>query len=311
MRRAFIAAVLLVGVALFAAAPASAVVSQVRGKVVGPDGEPVPDAQVVLEFLGGVPRKFELKTNKKGEYLQVGLDSGPYRITATKEGFRGASVEIRAALGDATDVPDLQLMTAEALADQPGSAEAELRAKFQAASEALEAGKYEEAEAGFKALAEQYPDIPQIHQNLGLLYARQKMWPEAEASLLKARELSPDDSQIATALAGGYQESGQKDKAVALMNETASANPSDAKAQFNKGIFLLNSNKPEEALASFQAAIAADPSMAEAHFRAGTLLIGMGKVPEAIEELEAYVAANPANAENLKTAQGLLQALKK
>jgi len=306
-----IAAALLVGTALFTAAPASAVVSQVRGKVVGPDGEGVPDAEVVLEYLGGVPRKFELKTNKKGEYLQVGLDSGPYRVTATKEGFRGASLEVRVALGDVTDIPDLQLMTAEALAQQPGSAENELRSKFQAASEALEAGNYDEAEAGFKALAEQYPDIPQIYQNLGLLYGRQKKWAEAEASLLKARELSPEDSQIATALAGVYQESGQKDKAVALMNETASANPTDARAQFNKGIFLLNSNKSEEALASFEAALAADPSMAEAHFRAGTLLIGMGKVPEAIQHLEAYVAANPTNAENLKTAQGLLQALKK
>jgi len=311
MRRLFTGAALLVGLALFAAAPASAVVSQVRGKVIGPDGEGVPDAVVVLEYLGGVPRKFELKTNKKGEYLQVGLESGPYRITATKEGFRGASLDIRASLGDVTEVPDLQLMTAEALAEQPGTAEAELRSKFQAASDALSAGKLDEAEAGFNALAEEYPDIPEIYQNLGLVYGRQQKWAEAEASLLKARELKPGDSQIATALAGVYQESGQKDKALALMAETASANPTDARAQYNKGIFLLNSNQTEEALAAFEAALAADPGMTEAHFRAGTLLVGMGKVPEAIEHLEAYLAANPSNAENVATAQGLIQALKK
>jgi tetratricopeptide (TPR) repeat protein len=95
------------------------------------------------------------------------------------------------------------------------------------------------------------------------------------------------------------------------MGEAAAANPGDAKAQFNQGIFLLNSGKSPEALAAFEAALALDPGMEEAYYYAGTLLVGQGKIPEAIEHLEKYLSLDPQNPQNVSTAQGLLQALKK
>ena len=71
-----------------------------RGKVVDDKGQAIEGAAVVLDFQGGVTRKFTVKTNKKGEYTQVGLPPGPYRITATKDGFQGSYIDTRIALGD-------------------------------------------------------------------------------------------------------------------------------------------------------------------------------------------------------------------
>ena len=310
MMRVMLGGALLAALALLAT-PASAQVGQVRGKVVGPEGERIPDAVVAIEYQGGVPRKYEVKTNKKGEYLQVGLTPGPYRLTATKEGYRGAVADIRVSLGEPTEVPDLELLTPKAAAEQPGSAEAELRAKFSAAVEMTRSGRYDEAEAAFKVLLEEFPDIPEVHQNLGVVYSQRKDWAAAEASYLKALELRPGDAGITTALAAVYQESGQSEKAMQTMNEAAGSNPDDARAQFNKGIFLLNAGQAPEAIAAFEGALALDPKMAEAHYHAATLLVGQGKVPEAIEHLEAYLALDPQNAQNVATAKGLLQALKK
>jgi len=311
MKRVILGGALLVSLALLVAAPASAQVGGVRGKVVGPEGELIPDATVVIEFQGGVTRKFEVTTNKKGEYLQVGLSPGPYRLTATKEGYRGAVADIRAPLGSVTEVPDLQLLTPQAVASPPGSAEAELRAKFTAAAEMTRAGQLDEAEAEFKALLEDFPDIPEIHQNLGVVYAQKKDWAAAEASYLKALELRPGDAQTTMSLAAVYQESGQSEKAMQTMNEAAGANPQDASAQFNKGLFLLNAGQGPEAIVAFEGALALDPAMAEAHYHAATALVGQGKVPEAVAHLEAYLALDPKNAQNIATAKGLLQALKK
>ena len=93
------------------AAPAQAQTGSARGKVLDEQGQPIPDAKVLIEFQGGITRKFETKTNKKGEYMQVGMQPGPYRFTASKEGYQPAVSDVRIALGDPTPIPDFKLAT--------------------------------------------------------------------------------------------------------------------------------------------------------------------------------------------------------
>ncbi len=310
MKRALIAAGLLFG-ALLLAAPAQAQTGSARGKVLDAQGQPIPDAKVLIEYQGGITRKFETKTNKKGDYMQVGMQPGPYRITASKEGFQAAINDVRISLGDPTQVPDFKLNTMAQAAEQPGSSASELRASFQKAVELQAAGKLDEAEAAYKAILEKSPDIPEVYQNLGSVYALKKDVPAAEAAFLKGLELRPDSADISTQLAKLYQENGQPEKAMAIMEKSAGANPADAKAQFNRGIFLLNSYKNEEAIAAFEAALKADPAMTEAYYRLGALMVGQGKIPEAIANLEKYLSLNPTDAQNVATAQGLLKAMKK
>src|ERR687895_555016 len=57
--------------------------SVVRGKVVDAKGQPVVGAVVLFEAQG-VNRRTEVKTDNKGEFLQVGLTSGEYKVTASK-----------------------------------------------------------------------------------------------------------------------------------------------------------------------------------------------------------------------------------
>jgi tetratricopeptide (TPR) repeat protein len=310
MRRALIALGALFALAVLAP-PAPAQTGGVRGKVVDPDGQPIAGATVKLEYLGGVTREYEVTTNEKGEYIQVGLSTGPYRITASKEGFQGLVTEKRIGLGAVTEIEPIELLTAQVAAAQPGSTESEIREKFSEGVELLQAEKWTEAEAIFKEILDMQPGIPEAHRNLGYIYAKQQDWPKAEASYLAALDLRPGDPGFTAALARVYKESGQDEKAMELLDQAAADNPEDASAQFNKGIFLLGEGRSEEAMTAFEAALAADPSMAEAHYHLGTLFVGQGKVAEALEHLEAYVASNPENEQNAATAKGLIEALKK
>ena len=310
MKRALIAAGLVLGLGLFAS-PAQAQTGTARGKVLDMKGEPIADVKVLIEFQGGITRKFETKTNKKGEYMQVGMQPGPYRFTASKEGYQPAIVETRINLGDPTQVSDFKLATVAEAAAAAGSPVAELRTSFQKAVELQTAGQLDEAEAAYKAILEKAPDVPEVYQNLGTVLAQKKDAAGAEAAYLKALELRPDASDTATQLAKLYQDNGQPEKAMAIMEKSAGANPADAKAQFNRGIFLLNAYKNEEAIAAFEAAIKADPNLTEAYYRLGALMVGQGKIPEAIANLEKYLSLNPTDAQNVATAQGLLKAMKK
>jgi tetratricopeptide (TPR) repeat protein len=311
MKRAFTAAFLLVGLGLVAP-QAQAQTGTARGKVMDAQGQPLADAKVLIEFQGGITRKFEVKTNKKGEFMQVGMQPGPYRFTVSKEGYQPSFIDVRISLGDPTQVPEFKLNTVAQAREQAGGADmAALRGNFQKAVDLQAAGKIDEAEAAYKAILEKTPDVPEVYQNLGSLYLTKKDYPAAETAFQKGLELRPDSTDMSTLLARVYQESGQPDKAMALIEKSAGDNPQDAKAQFNRGIFLLNANKNEEAIGAFEAAIKADPNTAEAYYRLGALMVGQGKIPEAIQHLEKYLSLNPTDAQNVATAQGLLKALKK
>ena len=311
MKRTLIAAFLLMGLGLVAP-QAQAQTGTARGKVLDAQGQALADAKVLIEFQGGVTRKFEVKTNKKGEFMQVGMQPGPYRFTASKEGYQSGVADQRISLGDPSEVPEFKLnTTAQAQQQAGGSAIAELRGSFMHAVELQSAGKTDEAEAAYRAILVKSPDVPEVYQNLGQLYLSKKDYPAAETAFLKGLELRPDSTDMSTLLARVYQESGQPEKAMALVEKSAGANPQDAKAQFNRGIFLLNANKDVEAIGAFEAAIKADPNAPEAYYRLGALMIGQGKIPESIQLLEKYLSLNPTDAQNVATAQGLLKALKK
>jgi len=304
-------ALLLAGLGLLVP-QAQAQTGTARGKVLDSQGQPIQDAKVLIEFQGGITRKFEVKSNKKGEWMQVGMQPGPYRFTVSKDGFQSSFIDIRVSLGDPTQVPEFKLNTAAEVQAAAGGAEAAaLRGNFQKALDLQSAGDLAGAEAAYKEILETQPDVPEVYQNLGSLYLAKQDYAAAEAALQKGLELRPDSVDMSTQLARVYQESGQSEKALALIEQSAGANPTDGKAQFNRGIFLLNANKNEEAIAAFEAAIAADPTIAEAYFRLGALMVGQGKIPESIQHLEKYLSLNPTDAQNVATAKGLLQALKK
>jgi tetratricopeptide (TPR) repeat protein len=310
MKRAFIAVGLLIGLALLSV-PAEAQYGTAKGKVVDTQGNGVPDVDMVVDYLGELTLQYELKTTKNGDYIQAGLTTGRYRFTAKKEGFAPAFVEHRITLGGRTAVPDIILKTMDEIAIEQGRPTPTMMRRFTEGVKLANAGKYDEAEALFKQLQEEAPNVPEIYQNLAFVYVKQKDWSNAEASFLKTLELRPGDSQATSGLASVYMETGREEEAQELVSQAIGDNPEDAAAQFNRAVFLVNSGETAEAIPAFEAALASDPTMAEAHFHLGTLLVGQGKIPEALQHLETYLSMDPKNEQNIATANGLIAALKK
>ena len=136
MKRALTALGILAGLALLAA-PVSAQSGGARGKVTDDKGQPVAEATVRIEYTGGIPRTYEVTTNAKGEYVQIGLQTGSYRFTASKEGYVDATLDIKVGLGMATQIPTLELI-AKAAAQGPDAAV--LKEKFAEGTELAREG---------------------------------------------------------------------------------------------------------------------------------------------------------------------------
>src|SRR3954464_549080 len=117
--------------ALALAIPAAAQsTGMVKGVVVDDKGQPVEGAKVTIEMTAGTGRRFETKTNKKGEYIQIGLNSGAYKVTAEKEKLGSAPANVNVRVNSAQET-NLVLGVASASASKDALAKtAELKKVF-------------------------------------------------------------------------------------------------------------------------------------------------------------------------------------
>ena len=94
----------------------------VKGKVVDVKGQPVDGAKITIEYKDGGGRIYTTKTNKKGEYTQIGLTPGNYKVTADKEKVGSQSFDCRVKLGEPIEV-NFQLGAGRVGPEQGGAGE--------------------------------------------------------------------------------------------------------------------------------------------------------------------------------------------
>jgi tetratricopeptide (TPR) repeat protein len=303
-----------------AASPALAQ-SLTRGKVVDSTGKPVVDAVVtfVAQFQT-ITRT--AKTDSKGEYLIIGLASGEWAITATKEGVgtdRGRQT-IKQGQNDpvvftlknepitftwktaaATGGGGGSIVAAPAGGDEAAKKAAQaLQALAKTGSDALEAGNYDAAIAAYTEVTGKAPTCGDCYFNLGVAYGNKKQWAEAEAALKKAIEIKPDNARAHTQLASVYNVQRKFDLAAeesALASKySASTDPAgggNADALYNQGVTLFNGGKFAEAKTAFEGATKADPKMALAHYQLGMTALNLGDFNLAVSSLETYMQLDP------------------
>ena len=159
-------------VMMMLAVPAAAQTGGLRGKVTDTAGKPVEGATVLIESKG-VARKLTVKTNKKGEFIQIGLYPGEYKVSAEKEGKVAVADNFRVGLGDPA-VLDLQLSAGAAnTAQEQQKKLAELQTAFDAGVAASKAQNWDEAVSAFQKAATTRAELPRL-----LLQHRIRLLPE-------------------------------------------------------------------------------------------------------------------------------------
>src|SRR4029450_8887896 len=101
MKGLLVALVCSFGLALASGAAAQS--TMIKGKVVDGDGKPMVGVAITIEFQGGVARKFQTKTDKRGEFIQLLTEGGPYKVTATADKVGSQSADVRVRMGGAAD----------------------------------------------------------------------------------------------------------------------------------------------------------------------------------------------------------------
>jgi tetratricopeptide (TPR) repeat protein len=109
---------------------------------------------------------------------------------------------------------------------------------FDAAVQALRAGRVDEAERGFKAIALVQPQLAGVHANLALIHRRAGRDAEAVAALEEAVKLSPKQPVYLNQLGIAYRNAGQFAKAREAYEKAIELDAGYAAPQLNLAILL-------------------------------------------------------------------------
>jgi tetratricopeptide (TPR) repeat protein len=297
--RRLVPGVLIAAVVLAFAATASAQTGVVRGKVVDAQGAPVEGAKVTIEAKS-VKNTRDVKTNKKGEFVQVGLFPGDYIITVEKEKLK-ATQETKVSIGDNPPL-DFKLAPASGGNAEMAAKAAALQKLFEEGVEASKAGKFDDSIAKFNEALVQLPNCADCYYNIGYANTQKKDWAAAETAYKKAIELKADHCAAWSGLANVYNVQNKTDLALEATAKTSScggggatgaAGSADASGLYNQGVILWNAQKFAEAKEKFVAATQADPKFGQAWYLLGKANINLGDFAGAVAAFEGYLQNAP------------------
>ena len=287
------------------------VFAQATGSVKGvcKDAEGTPIVGANLEWLNtDNGRKYNLKTNKKGEYFSLGIEPGKYKVTLTQEGKQLDQVAgFPVGMDESTLDFDLKKSQAEA-AQQKGISPEQLKAmqeqqaklaketntvkalneKLAIANQAIQGGDYDTAITTLNEATQTDPTRDLLWARLG--DANLGSGPKQTDTAEKAKRYG--------AAVTDYQ------KAIELKKQTmaAGAKPDDPKilaAYYNNlGQAEARTGQLDEAVKSYDLAAQQNPAgAAQYYYNQGAVLTNSGKVDEANAAFDKAIAADPTKAD--------------
>ncbi len=258
-----------------------------HGKVLDTDKKPLEGVEIVLKDIA-TDRKYEISTNKDGEYKFAGLPHGKYKVTFKKEGFAPKEDEWKFEQSQdrmqKVEIPAVTLVS-QALVDKTLELKA-MEGEIKSAAEKLRMRDFDGAIAQLKAYLEKHPQDSNAEYYLGIAYSRKGMYPEAQAALTKVVEAVPQFPPVYFELGVCYQRLDQPEKALEAYKKNVELDPSNADSAYNAGLILFGLSKVDEAKVYFEKALVLRPSDPDILDMLGRCAINAGQFAKAVEYLE-------------------------
>jgi tetratricopeptide (TPR) repeat protein len=318
------------------------------GKCIGEDGKPLAGYTILVERTE-MKWSQHTKTNKKGEYVYIGLSPATYKVTLiSPTGQQVFNIAQHVGLGDPTVVDfDMAKEKANALRQQMANPETAkkmeqaatdqkqftgLKATFDQATLLYNQQHFSEAAAMYeKALPlAKEKNVPIVLARLADAYgnaakqeqsrdARVQDEQKAVETYQKALEMTPNDAALHNNLGSVYAEMGKVDEAQKEFQKAADVNPAGASGYYyNLGVVLVNQGKMDEASTALKKATDLDPTNANAFYWFGMALLGKAEtkpdgtvvpVPGTVEAFQTYLKLQP-NGQWAQAAQASIEQLK-
>ena len=299
---------LLICAMFLGSAGAYAQTTAVQGVVKGEDGKPIIGAIVHIQRTD-IKGKYDVKTNKKGEYGHYGLPLGTYNVTVEVDGKVRDSINgVRTHLGDPL-VQNFDLkQSAEASKELAEAAAKGTLTKEQARGLSAEQKAAIEKQSKEREAALSKNKALQDAFNEGKTALDAKQYDQAVASLTKASEIDPNQVVIYSNLADSYlgqantktgaEADAARQKGLDAYKKAIELKPDDPAFYNNYALGLAKAKKFDEMSAALDKAAQLDPTHAgRYYFNLGAVLTNAGQADPAGEAFKKAITLEPTYAD--------------
>jgi Tfp pilus assembly protein PilF len=283
---------------------ASAWTGRLIGKVVDPEGQPIPGVTVTTTSPDIADFHEIATTDKKGlfkaDFMRINVT---YRYRLEKPGYVTMVVEQHWTL-EGTARHEFKMQRGEMVTPggpPPASASHPAIQAFNDGARALEARDYATAKAKFEEALGHDPKLRQAWEALSEVLVEQKDYEKAAEAAEKAIALGSTSAAVLRARWEAYRELGDETRAEAARQdlERVGRLADEAKKVYNEGVELLKSGDAEAAAAKFQQALEADPNLQRARLALASTDLEIGRPADAAAAAKTVLEADPGNAEAL------------
>jgi tetratricopeptide (TPR) repeat protein len=164
-----------------------------------------------------------------------------------------------------------------------------------AASQHHQAGRVDQAEAGYRQALAHAPAHPHALHLMGVVYL-QKGDPGSAADYLeKAVAVANNNADFHADLGVALMTIGRNDEGLVHFQRAAELRPDFAMAHYNVGLALVQAGDLPAAAESFRRAVSLDSNLADAHMNLGLILLQTKNGEEAIRHLRRAIELVPDN----------------
>jgi predicted O-linked N-acetylglucosamine transferase (SPINDLY family) len=159
------------------------------------------------------------------------------------------------------------------------------------------AGNFPQAEQVYRQALRLMPDLPEVHNSLGIVLAQGGKPAEAEACFREAVRLQPEFVQAHSNLGNVLADRGRREEALACYANAVQLQPDFAQAHSNLGNLLVELGRPDEAVVHCRQAARFQPDSAEAHNNLGNALRAQGRLDAAVASYQEALRLRPDHVE--------------
>ncbi|UCC40456.1 MAG: tetratricopeptide repeat protein [Candidatus Aminicenantes bacterium] len=274
---------------------------RVNGIVVDDKGQPLEGALILCESLRH-KTKLEGHSDKKGNFAVLGLGTGPWKITASKQGYASSSVDMN--IRQLRRNPPVTFTLQKMKESQALMSDEESYQLFDQGNLLIKEEKYDEALAVFEEFLIKYPEIYQVHLNIGTCYLKKGEMTKAEESfkLVLDKTLEnhgdykndpPASLRAFTGLGEIYLRKEDFETSQKYFAQALEISPEDEVAAYNVGEVFFSNLRIDEAIRYFELAVQIKKDWPKPYLKLGYAYLNKGDYNKALEYFNKFVEIDP------------------
>jgi tetratricopeptide (TPR) repeat protein len=278
---------------------------RISGTVVDENGQPLEGVLVVVESPTTKTR-LQGYSDKKGHFAVAGMGTGIWQITASKKGYNSSYVDMD--VKQLTRNPPINFTLKKMTGFAAFLVDDESLQLFDRGNSMINEGKYDEALAAFDDFMKKYPEIYQVHLNIGSCYLKKGDLDKAVAEFMLVldkitqtlgdyKKDTATSFRAFTGLGDLYIQKGDFESAQKYFAKALEISPQDEVAAYNVGEVYFSHQKIDEAIKFFELATTIKKDWSKPYLKLGYVYLNKGDFEKSLENFRKFVEMDPQNPE--------------